>query len=59
MIGAARISGGFCFYFCCMAEDLTIITGTKQEQYEALIPQIKLLPFPPLFWRCCCIERTV
>ena len=41
MIGAARISGGFCFYFCCMAEDLTIITGTKQEQYEALIPQIK------------------
>ena len=32
--------GGFCFYFCWMAEDLTIITGTKQEQYEALIPQI-------------------
>ena len=24
-----------------MAEDLTIITGTKQEQYKALIPQIK------------------
>lgn len=24
-----------------MAEDLTIITGTKKEQYEALIPQIK------------------
>jgi GAF domain-containing protein len=24
-----------------MAEDLTIIIGTKQEQYEALIPQIK------------------
>ena len=24
-----------------MAEDLTIINGTKQEQYEALIPQIK------------------
>ena len=23
-----------------MAEDLTIITGTKQEQYEALLPQI-------------------
>jgi L-methionine (R)-S-oxide reductase len=23
-----------------MAEDLSIITGTKQEQYEALIPQI-------------------
>ena len=33
--------GGFCFYICRMAEDLTIITGTKQEQYEALIPQIK------------------
>ena len=26
-----------------MAEDLTIITGTKQEQYEAVIPQIKAL----------------
>ena len=24
-----------------MAEDLTIISGTRQEQYEALIPQIK------------------
>ena len=24
-----------------MAEDLTIITGTKQEQYETLVPQIK------------------
>src|SRR6476661_2138284 len=24
-----------------MAEDLTIITGTKQQQYEALLPQIK------------------
>lgn len=24
-----------------MAEDLNIITGTKEEQYEALIPQIK------------------
>jgi len=24
-----------------MAEDLTIITGTKEEQYEALLPQIK------------------
>lgn len=33
----------FYFYFCGMAEDLTIITGTKQEQYEALIPQIKAL----------------
>ena len=26
-----------------MAEDLTIITGTKKEQYEALLPQIKAL----------------
>ena len=26
-----------------MSEDLTIITGTKKEQYEALIPQIKAL----------------
>lgn len=33
--------GGFCFYFCRMAEDLTIIKGSKQEQYEALIPQIQ------------------
>lgn len=29
--------------FIWMAEDLNIITGTKQEQYEALIPQIKAL----------------
>ncbi len=28
-------------YLCCMAEDLKIIKGTKAEQYEALIPQIK------------------
>jgi len=26
-----------------MAEDLTILSGTKQEQYEGLIPQIKAL----------------
>lgn len=26
-----------------MADDLTIITGTKEEQYEALLPQIKAL----------------
>lgn len=26
-----------------MAEDLTIISGTKKEQYEALLPQIKAL----------------
>jgi L-methionine (R)-S-oxide reductase len=34
--------GGFLFLFLfVMAEDLTIVSGTKQEQYEALIPQIK------------------
>jgi L-methionine (R)-S-oxide reductase len=26
-----------------MAEDLNIITGTKEEQYQALIPQVKAL----------------
>ena len=26
-----------------MAEDLTIVTGTKKQQYEALLPQIKAL----------------
>ncbi|MBB1287240.1 GAF domain-containing protein [Flavisolibacter sp. BT320] len=26
-----------------MAEDLTIITGTKEEQYQTLVPQIKAL----------------
>jgi len=26
-----------------MAEDLSIITGTKEEQYKALVPQIKAL----------------
>ena len=26
-----------------MAEDLSIITGTKEEQYQALLPQIKAL----------------
>lgn len=26
-----------------MAEDLNIITGTKEEQYEALLPQVKAL----------------
>jgi len=29
------------FYLCIMAEDLSIITGTKKDQYESLIPQIK------------------
>lgn len=28
---------------CSMAEDLQIIQGTKKEQYEALIPQVKAL----------------
>lgn len=28
------------FYLCCMAEDLQIHTGTKEEQYRALLPQI-------------------
>lgn len=28
-------------YLCAMAEDLSIITGGKKEQYESLIPQIK------------------
>jgi GAF domain-containing protein len=30
-------STGFCF----MAEDLVIVNGTREEQYEALLPQIK------------------
>lgn len=28
-------------YLCIMAEDLHIIQGSKEEQYQALIPQIK------------------
>ena len=28
-------------YLCSMSEDLSIITGTKAEQYESLLPQIK------------------
>ncbi|MEX0635715.1 MAG: hypothetical protein WD135_03035, partial [Ferruginibacter sp.] len=28
-------------YLCNMADDLSIIIGTKAEQYEALLPQIK------------------
>ena len=28
-------------YLCIMSEDLNIVTGTKAEQYESLIPQIK------------------
>ena len=30
-------------YLCLMAEDLTIITGSKAEIYQSLIPQIKAL----------------
>lgn len=30
-------------YLCLMAEDLSIIQGTKEEQYQALFPQIKAL----------------
>src|SRR6185295_2623084 len=28
-------------YLCVMSEDLNVITGTKAEQYESLIPQVK------------------
>ena len=30
-------------YLCIMAEDLLITRGTKEEQYESLLPQIKAL----------------
>jgi GAF domain-containing protein len=30
-------------YICIMAEDLNIISGSKTEQYQSLIPQIKAL----------------
>ena len=30
-------------YLCSMAEDLLITKGTKEEQYESLLPQIKAL----------------
>jgi len=30
-------------YLCIMAEDLLITKGTKEEQYESLLPQIKAL----------------
>lgn len=33
----------FSHYLCLMAEDLLIKTGTRQEQYESLLPQIKAL----------------
>lgn len=29
------------FYLCRMAEDLSIVKGTKEEQYQSLLPQIK------------------
>jgi GAF domain-containing protein len=28
-------------YLCCMAEDLIINTGSKAEQYQSLVPQLK------------------
>jgi L-methionine (R)-S-oxide reductase len=28
-------------YLCLMAEDLSIVTGTKEQQYHSLIPQVK------------------
>jgi len=31
------------FYLCHMAEDLAIITGSKTEQYQSLIPQLKAI----------------
>ena len=30
-------------YLCFMSEDLSIIQGTKEEQYVALLPQVKAL----------------
>jgi GAF domain-containing protein len=43
LVKAVRPACSFSFltsFFLTMAEDLSIITGTKEEQYEALIPQI-------------------
>lgn len=34
-----RINAGL--YLCSMAEDLTIIKGSKAEQYQSLLPQIQ------------------
>ena len=31
------------YYLCGMAEDLQIISGNKEEQYQSLVPQIKAL----------------
>ena len=31
----------FLSYLCSMAEDIQIISGTKAEQYQSLLPQIK------------------
>jgi L-methionine (R)-S-oxide reductase len=36
-----NIALGASTYLCFMSEDLNIITGTKAEQYESLLPQIK------------------
>jgi GAF domain-containing protein len=43
LVKAVRPACSFSFltsFFLTMAEDLSIITGTKEEQYQALIPQI-------------------
>lgn len=37
--GASFFKSGL--YLCIMAEDLSIISGTKADQYRSLIPQIK------------------
>ncbi len=31
------------FYLCGMAEDLSIVKGSKEEQYHSIIPQIRAL----------------
>jgi len=41
LIKPCNIAGLLFLILLAMAEDLIIITGSKQEQYEALIPQIK------------------
>ena len=40
---SGRTGRGLFPYLCSMAEDLHVITGSKQVQYEALIPQIVAL----------------
>lgn len=40
---APGLNPGLFIYLCTMAEDLLIVKGTKQEQYETLLPQVKAL----------------